>query len=92
LSLWKPEITHVLYHTFLCIIHQDNLCRLLFFFFCKCLLIFNCNWVDTRWQQCSTQLHTISIAVQYTVTHKQYSSTVHSYTQTVHRIQRTEYT
>jgi hypothetical protein len=24
------------------------------------LFIFNCNWVDTRWQQCSTHLHTNS--------------------------------
>ena len=39
------------------------------------------NWVDTRWQQYSTHLHTNS--TQYTFTHKQY--TVHIYTQTVHR-------
>jgi hypothetical protein len=43
----------------------------------------NCNWVDTRWQQYSTHLHTDSTAVQYTFTHRQYSSTVHIYTQTV---------
>jgi hypothetical protein len=24
------------------------------------IYIFNCNWVDTRWQQCSTHLHTNS--------------------------------
>jgi hypothetical protein len=24
------------------------------------LFIFNCNWVDTRWQQCRTRLHTNS--------------------------------
>jgi hypothetical protein len=43
------------------------------------LFIFNCNWVDTRWQQCSTHLHK-----QYT----QYSSAAHIYTQTVHTIQQ----
>ena len=30
----------------------------------------NCNWVDTRWQQCGW--HPVA-AVQYTVTHKQYT-------------------
>jgi hypothetical protein len=32
-----------------------NICLLLL------LLLFNCNWVDTQWQQYSTHLHTNSI-------------------------------
>jgi hypothetical protein len=62
------------------------------------LFIFNCNWVDTRWQQYSTHLHTKSTqnnticlltAIGLTPGDR---STVHIYTQTVHRIQRTEHT
>jgi hypothetical protein len=58
------------------------------------IYIFNRSWVDTRWQQYSTHLHTNSThntAVQHTFTHKQYtpySSTAHIYTQTVHTIQQ----
>jgi hypothetical protein len=70
---------------------------------CILLSLFNCKWVDTWWQQYSTQ-NTVDR------THKQYteysgwntqtvhrltpggSSTVHIYTQTVHRIQWTEHT
>jgi hypothetical protein len=52
------------------------------------------NWVDTRWQQHSTHLHTNgthNTEVQHTFTHKQYtqySSTAHIYTQKVHTIQQ----
>ena len=42
----------------------------------------NWNWVDTRWQQYSAQLHTNSTQ---NGTKPGGSSTVHSYTQTVHR-------
>jgi hypothetical protein len=40
------------------------------------IYIYDCNLVDTRWQQHSTHIHTNSThntAVHHTVTHKQYT-------------------
>jgi hypothetical protein len=40
---------------------------------CLCLLIFNCNWVDTRWQQYST--HWVDTRWQQYNTHLHTNST-----------------